>query len=106
MYCNLYNYLVKNFRVVVIDVGAKIVAVRSLRGMSGISGTYVDSEDILIPRIYFTAALSSGHTLLRRQFPLAPAYSTTFNSCQGLTLDIIGVEHRLSWPVVYGVIPH
>jgi hypothetical protein len=86
--------LVKNVRVVVIDVGVRIVTVRLLRGMSGVTGTYVDSEDILIPRISFTAALSSGHTLLRRQFPLAPAYSTTFNSCQGLTLDVIGVDLR------------
>ncbi|KIM65900.1 hypothetical protein SCLCIDRAFT_54687, partial [Scleroderma citrinum Foug A] len=30
--------------------------------------------------------------LLRRQFPLAPAYATTFNSCQGLTLDRIGLD--------------
>jgi hypothetical protein len=30
--------------------------------------------------------------LLRCQFPLAPAYATTFNSCQGLTLDIVGVD--------------
>ena len=86
--------LVKNVRVVMIDVGIRIVTVRLLRGMSGVTGTYVDSEDILIPRISFTATLSSGHTLLRRQFPLAPAYSTTFNSCQGLTLEIIGVDLR------------
>ena len=50
------------------------------------------AEDILIPRISFTYGLSSGHTLLRKQFPLAPAYTTTFNSCQGLTLDRIGVD--------------
>ena len=24
--------------------------------------------------------------------PLAPAYATTFNSCQGLTLDRVGVD--------------
>ncbi|KIO14759.1 hypothetical protein M404DRAFT_119686, partial [Pisolithus tinctorius Marx 270] len=26
------------------------------------------------------------------QFPLAPAYATTFNSCQGLTLNVVGVD--------------
>ena len=36
--------------------------------------------------------LPSGHTLFRKQFPLAPAYATTFNSCQGLTLDRVGVD--------------
>ena len=82
--------LVKNVHVVVVDVGTRIVTVRLLRPEdltnSGIG------EDILIPRISFLHQLPSGHTLLRRQFPLAPAYATTFNSCQGLTLDIVGVD--------------
>ena len=50
------------------------------------------SEDILIPRITFIAELPSGYTLHRRQFPLAPSYATTFNSCQGMTLDTVGVD--------------
>jgi ATP-dependent DNA helicase PIF1 len=82
--------LVKNVRVVVVDVGTRIVTVRLLR-----PGDLTNSgigEDILIPRISFLHQLPSGHTLLRRQFPLAPAYATTFNSCQGLTLDIVGVD--------------
>lgn len=83
--------LVKNIRVAVTHVGTRLITVRLLRGITG--GTrHVDDEDILIPRIAFTAALPSGHSLLRYQFPLAPAYATTFNSCQGLTLDIVGVD--------------
>ena len=35
---------------------------------------------------------TSCHTLLWQQFPLAPAYATTFNGCQGLTLDKVGVD--------------
>ncbi|KAJ7135921.1 hypothetical protein C8R44DRAFT_828701 [Mycena epipterygia] len=85
--------MVKNVRVVVIDVGVRIITVRLLRGMSGVTGTYVGGQNILIPRISFNAALPSGHTLLRHQFPLAPAYSI-INSCQGLTLDIVGVDLR------------
>jgi len=46
----------------------------------------------LLPRITFKEHLSSGHTLLRRQFPLALAYMMTFHSCRGLTLDEIGVD--------------
>ncbi|KAJ7312344.1 hypothetical protein DFH08DRAFT_717767, partial [Mycena albidolilacea] len=46
----------------------------------------------LIPRIAFTRSHSSGHTLLRHQFPLAPVYATTFNGCQGLMLDILGMD--------------
>lgn len=84
--------LVKNVRVVVIGLGNRLITVRLLRGVAGITGDAMDSEDILIPRISFTADLASGHTLLRKQFPLAPAYATTFNSCQGLTLDSVGVD--------------
>ena len=56
------------------------------------SNSEEEEEDILIPRISFLHQLPSGHTLLCRQFPLTPAYATTFNSCQGLTLDIVGVD--------------
>ncbi|KAI0829617.1 hypothetical protein BC628DRAFT_1314525 [Trametes gibbosa] len=82
--------LVKNTRVVVVHVGRRIVTVRILRGVGGVST--VDAEDVLVSRIPFTTLLESGHTLVRRQFPLAPAYATTFNSCQGLTLDVVGVD--------------
>ncbi|KAH9858385.1 hypothetical protein C2E23DRAFT_717968 [Lenzites betulinus] len=82
--------LVKSTRVVVVHVGKRIVTVRILRGVGGVSA--VDAEDVLVSRIPFTTALESGHTLVRRQFPLAPAYATTFNSCQGLTLDVVGVD--------------
>lgn len=82
--------LVKNVRVVVVGVGNRIITVRLLKGVGGVSA--VDSDDILLPRISFVADLTSGHTLLRKQFPLAPAYATTFNSCQGLTLDSVGVD--------------
>ena len=81
--------LVKNVRVVVVDIGTRIITVRLLQPRNQ---HYEEGEDILIPRISFLHQLASGHTLLRRQFPLAPAYATTFNSCQGLTLDIVGVD--------------
>jgi hypothetical protein len=77
--------LVKNVRVVIVHTGTRLITVRLLKGIAG-TINHIDEEDILIPRINFTSTLPSGHTLLRRQFPLAPAYATTFNSCQGLTL--------------------
>ncbi|KAI6028202.1 hypothetical protein EDC04DRAFT_2716298 [Pisolithus marmoratus] len=40
----------------------------------------------------FNTLLSLGHTLLCCQLPLTPTYATTFNSCQGLTLDCVGVD--------------
>ena len=81
--------LVKNVRVVVTDVGTRLVSVRLIREGRVDSRR---SEDILIPRISFSHQLPSGHTLFRKQFPLAPAYATTFNSCQGLTLDRVGLD--------------
>lgn len=81
--------LVKNARVSITQLGHRLISVRLLyKNLNDIS----DVEDILIPQITFTTTLHSGHTLLRRQFPLAPAYATTFNSCQGLTLDRVGID--------------
>ena len=78
--------LVKNARVVVSHLGAHVIAVKKLLEDG------VTTDDILLPRITFTASLPSGHTLLRKQFPLSLAYATTFNSCQGLTLDRLGAD--------------
>jgi ATP-dependent DNA helicase PIF1 len=79
--------LVKNARVLITQVGHRIVTVRLIT-MNG-----VEEEDMLIPRITFECETSRGaHVILRRQFPLAPAYATTFNSCQGLTLDKAAVD--------------
>ena len=86
--------LVKNARVVVTDAGSRLISVRILRHNRS---NFLDEDDILIPRITFTAILPSGHTLVRKQFPLAPSYATTFNSCQGMTLDRVGVD--LTHPV-------
>jgi len=87
--------LVKNTRVVITGIGRKLIAVRRLTP-SG-SGSFSNNDDILLPRITFKEVLSSGHTLLRKQFPLAPAYASTFHSCQGLTLDRVGID--LTQPV-------
>jgi hypothetical protein len=81
--------LVKNARVVVVGMGLKLVTVRLLQCTQTL-GT--NPDDILLPRITFKERLRSGHTLCRRQFPLAPAYASTFHSCQGLTLDCVGVD--------------
>ena len=54
--------------------------------------SYLEAEPILIPRIPFHHTLHLAHTLVRRQFLLAPAYGTTFNCCQGLTLDKVSVD--------------
>ena len=79
--------LVKNACVLVTDLGVRLISVRLLKDTFS-----MENEDILLPRITFSSRLPSGHTLIRKQFPLAPAYATTFNSCQGLTLDIIGMD--------------
>lgn len=81
--------LVKNTRVVVVGTGSKLVTVRLLQDPQTPEAHH---SDILLPRITFKDRLYSGHTLCRRQFPLAPAYASTFHSCQGLTLDCVGVD--------------
>lgn len=83
--------LMKNMRVFMVEVGHRLVKVRMIRPNDAANVT-TSEDDVLIPRISFTYSLPSGHTLLRRQFPIAAAYATTFNSCQGLTLDAVGVD--------------
>jgi ATP-dependent DNA helicase PIF1 len=60
--------LVKNTRVVVTGIGQKLITVHLLKSIG--SGSFSDREDILLPRITFKETLPSGHTLLRKQFPL------------------------------------
>jgi hypothetical protein len=84
------HQLVKNVRVVVTDVGQRIITVKHLTERP--TATDISQREFILPRINFTYDLPSGHTLLRRQFPLAPAYCTTFHSCQGLTYDKIGID--------------
>ena len=84
--------LVKNVHVVVTGVGVCIVTVRIVKENENTDHIESSDDDILIPRISFTHTLSSGYTLLRCQFPLAAAYCTTFNSCQGLNLNYVGVD--------------
>lgn len=82
--------LVKNMRGVVVDVGNRLVTIRRLVAAGGVNR--IDDELLLIPRITFCHPLPSCHTLQRKQFPLALGYATTFNSCQGLTLDRMGID--------------
>jgi Helicase len=53
------------------------------------------TEIVHLPRITFEEQLQNGHTLQRLQFPIAPAYATTFNSCQGLTLNRVAIDLTL-----------
>ena len=81
--------LVKNARVAIIRTGSKLITIHLLRSTQT-PGTV--PNDILLPQVIFKDKLPSGHTLCRRQFPLAPAYASTFHSCQGLTLDCVGID--------------
>ena len=87
--------LVKNTQVVVTGIGRKLITVHILRSVGGVS--FSDYEEIFLPCITFKETLPSGHTLLCKQFPLAPTYASTFHSCQGLTLDCVGID--LTHPV-------
>ena len=82
--------LVKNGRVIVTQVGTRIVTVRVIPDRS--LQAQPDSEDVFLPRIPFSHQLPSGHTFSRRQFPLAPAYATTIEDCQAYDLDRVAID--------------
>jgi hypothetical protein len=81
--------LVKNQRVVIVRITARYIEVRLLN-----RGHRPDTTHC-IPRIMFDFRPSYvSYTVRRRQFPLRLAYSTTFNSCQGLTFDSVVIDGR------------
>ncbi|KAF4611897.1 hypothetical protein D9613_004408 [Agrocybe pediades] len=51
-------------------------------------GTVEDGEGTLLPRVNFTYDLPSGHTMVRRQFPLEPTYTVMLSEYE----DKLGVE--------------
>ena len=62
----------------------------------------LDNRTFPLPRICFLWALSKGTTtMLRRQYPLRPAYASTYNGSQGTTLLRAVVEVRQS-PFAHG----
>ncbi|CAG8816580.1 7920_t:CDS:2 [Gigaspora margarita] len=83
--------LVKNVRVIITNLGHRLIEIKVLKqnNFANISETH------LIPRInfYFQPDYCSW-TVYRKQFPLRLAYSTTFNSYQGLTLNRAVIDLR------------
>ena len=80
--------LVKNARVRILELHRHIVRVELLRSAS----SAVD-QSFYLPRISFDFHPQyTSWTVQRRQFPLRLAYATTFNSCQGLTLDKVVLD--------------
>jgi len=72
--------LVKNWHVIICELGHCIITVQCI-DKCGLG------EIVHLPHITFEEQLFNSHTLQHLQFPLAPAYTTTFNGCQGLTLN-------------------
>jgi hypothetical protein len=92
--------LVKNARVQVMGLLPNVVQVRLLpQGQGqGQSIHAVEPETFCLPRLTFEFRPPRANwTVQRRQFPLRLAYATTFNSCQGLTLDQVVLD--LTMPV-------
>ncbi|KAG1873308.1 hypothetical protein C8R48DRAFT_593961 [Suillus tomentosus] len=75
--------LVKNARLIVQQLHRRYVEVRVINNRTG---QLEDTQCIPRIRFEFTPPRASW-TVHRLQFPLRLAYATTFNGCQGLTLD-------------------
>jgi len=86
--------LVKNVRVQVVELHRHIMRIELLRDQSAA----VDDRFFYLPRVNFDfQPRQTSWTVERCQFPLRLAYATTFNSCQGLTLDKVVLD--LTTPV-------
>ncbi|KAF6514101.1 hypothetical protein HZS61_006357 [Fusarium oxysporum f. sp. conglutinans] len=84
--------LVKNSRVRVMRIGRHVVDIQLLRAAAA---ELDDHTYFSLPRITFDfQPRRIDWTVQRRQFPLRLAYATTFNSCQGLTLDRVVLDLR------------
>ncbi|KAF3405665.1 ATP-dependent DNA helicase PIF1 [Penicillium rolfsii] len=85
--------LVKNMRVQVVNLLPNVVQVRLLQ-RTCLPNT--QPPTFYLPRITFEFRPHRANwTVQRRQFPLRLAYATTFNSCQGLTLDRVVLDLTL-----------
>ena len=83
--------LVKNARVVVVEMATHHIKVALIRsGTNDITNT---DYHFCLPRIiFYFSPPNTSWTVERKQFPLRLAYATTFNSCQGLTLDRVVLD--------------
>jgi hypothetical protein len=80
--------LVKNRRVLVERLHERVIKIRLI-------DTSSPRQTFCIPRITFEfQPRNCPWTIQRRQFPLRLAYATTFNSCQGLTLEKVVLDLR------------
>jgi hypothetical protein len=80
--------LVKNARVIIEQLHQYSVVVKLLSFQTSVLLLSSRSPTFPFSRINFEFnPQHSSWTILRRQLPLRLAYATTFNSCQGLTLD-------------------
>jgi hypothetical protein len=83
--------LVKNARVLVRTIRRNYVEVSLIQDDDSLT----TSENYLLPCINFEfRPPNTNFTVRRKQFPLRLAYATTFNSCQGMTLERVVVDLR------------
>lgn len=83
------KWLVKNARVRILELHRHIVRVELLHSATPLT----DDRCFYLPRINFDFhPQHTSWTVERSQFPLRLAYATTFNSCQGLTLDKVVLD--------------
>jgi hypothetical protein len=84
--------LVKNARVIISELNQHSIKVQILPRPNT---TQNDLEEFPLSKINFDFnPQRSSWTIQRRQYPLRLAYATTFNSCQGLTLDRTIIDLR------------
>jgi len=85
---NINEGLGKNHRLLVERLHKRVI-------IFGLIDTFSQQQTFYIPRITFEfQPRNCPWTIQRRQFPLKLAYTSTFNSCKGLTLEKVVLDLR------------
>lgn len=84
---NVKKGLCNGSRIAIRSIGTRLVFYDLLYS----DGT-VREENLLLPRITLTPTEGYPFMFQRTQYPIIPAYSGTFNKCQGCTFERIGID--------------
>jgi hypothetical protein len=84
---NVKRGLCNGSRIAIKSIGTRLIFYDLLN-----SDGSIREEDLILPKITLTPVEGYPFMFNRTQYPIIPAYSGTFNKCQGCTFEKIGID--------------